>query len=285
MEPEVQSDAGATQDSQISLRDEMKEFLEQGESEEKSEEVAETQEEPENSESGEEESDDEESEDSEPKSEEKTEKKRPNRNQRLKARIEAISKENEKIASERDKAVEYAHLFKQRFELAQEQMKTFIDAAKQHGLEVNPLHLDNFNLKMQQREKEIIEQVAKANDDERLKLQLQRQQSEQAEDFAQEALSIASKFARGDKEQSRSIAHEILKAHAIALRADPDANMAKTAKIVMAMKAPPAEKRQAETNRSAVQPRSSQSRSGGTPKFTNTRDAMKASLEAILKEG
>jgi hypothetical protein len=201
-----------------------------------------------------------------------------NRYQKMRAKLQASEELVKKYSSERDEAVKYANIYRQRLLALQERYKSITEANK---IELNPVEEENFKLKLNNKEQELTKKLEEEQIKERQKEELIAIQRQQTHEFAQEAINISSKFVT-DKSQLKQYAAELLKAHAVALRADPDAEMSDTAKIFFAM--------QKKNNPEAVQhqvnnvPRPLVTKPTGTkPTFKSTRDEALAFLDAELK--
>lgn len=215
-------------------------------------------------------------------SDDKSDKSKPNRYQRLKAQRDTFKKQVEEVSSERDEAVKYANIYRNRYIAINSRLKQMEKAAQDSGAELNPLDEENFKLRLSQSEQELTKQYEQALEQERIKTQILTQKQEQTNLFITEALGIADKFVQ-DKAQLKPFARDLLKAHAIALRTDPEAQLKDTARLVASLKGLNSSERiQHEVNSSVKRP-IKPTNSGGKPTFKNVREEMMASLEEELR--
>ncbi len=201
-----------------------------------------------------------------------------NRYQKMRSKLQASEELAKKYSSERDEAVKYANIYRQRLLALQERYKSVIEVNK---LELNPVEEENFKLKLNNKEQELTKKLEEELIRERQKEELIAVQRQQSFEFAQEALNLTSKFV-SNKTDLKPTAGALLKAHAIALRADPDTSLSDTAKVFFAMKN--------KNNPEALQhqanniPRPLVNKPTGTkPTFKSTRDEALAFLDAELK--
>lgn len=268
---------GSSAEVKKPLLDQMKEFVKnETKSEEKPEESQQTS--PEGDEKKEEDPDSEEKDESE----EEKEPKKLNRYQRLKSKAEELSKKLEKESNDKNLAVKYANIYRQRYLALEEKLKAFQEKAKSAGIEESDVERENFSLKLREKERGLSEEFDKKSREEQAKQLIQERVSEMTNDYINQSLSLAQKY--GFKgEEAKSAAQKVLKAYAFAKQSGEEVTLEEVADTIMQVSknrtSASLERKQLDSNRSAPTPM----RKGPsvTPTIKADKDGMKAYLASI----